>query len=196
MSKFLHVGCGPQYKHNIKGFEEWKEIRFDIDAKVKPDIVGSLTDMSELQDASMDALFSSHNIEHLFPYEVPIALKEFFRVLNYNGYVVLTCPDLESVAKQLATGNLLEPLYTSDIGPISAIDIIYGHRGLISNGNHYMAHKTGFTYPVLSNLFSEAGFACAYGGAIPSTFAIWIVASKRNRTDEQLLALGLKHLPT
>jgi hypothetical protein len=44
---------------------------------LNPDIVGTMTDMSAVADASVDALFSSHNIEHLYPHEVPVALAEF-----------------------------------------------------------------------------------------------------------------------
>lgn len=112
MQSFLHVGCGPQTKAGLKGFntDDWKEIRFDIDEKVHPDIVGTLTDMSGVETASMDAIFSSHNIEHLFPHEVPVALKEFSRVLKPTGFVVITCPDLQSVCQAVAQDQLLEPL--------------------------------------------------------------------------------------
>ena len=61
---FLHVGCGPKHKdQTTKGFntDTWREVRFDIDESVKPDLVGTMTDMSSVADASMDALFSSHN---------------------------------------------------------------------------------------------------------------------------------------
>jgi predicted adenine nucleotide alpha hydrolase (AANH) superfamily ATPase len=48
MKTFLHVGCGPQNKTSLKGFNsnQWKEIRFDIDKNVHPDIQGTLVDMS------------------------------------------------------------------------------------------------------------------------------------------------------
>ncbi|WP_206075625.1 class I SAM-dependent methyltransferase [Polynucleobacter aenigmaticus] len=104
MKKFLHVGCGPQYKTQLKGFnsDDWQEIRFDIDPKVSPDIEGTLTDMVLVPSESVDAIFSSHNIEHIFPHEVPVALSEFYRVLKPDGIVVLTCPDLQSVCEAVA----------------------------------------------------------------------------------------------
>lgn len=85
MKTFLHVGCGPQRKQGTtKGFntDDWKELRLDIDESVQPDIVGTMTDMSRVPDASVDALFSSHNIEHLYAHEVPVALKEFFAAIG------------------------------------------------------------------------------------------------------------------
>jgi predicted SAM-dependent methyltransferase len=109
MKSFLHVGCGPQNKTGLKGFntDEWKEIRFDIDENVKPDIQGTLTDMSLVGTSSVDAIYSSHNIEHIFAHEVPIALKEFNRVLKDDGIVVITCPDLQSVCDAVAKNKLL-----------------------------------------------------------------------------------------
>jgi predicted SAM-dependent methyltransferase len=38
----------------------------------------------------MDALYSSHNIEHVFAHEVVPTLKEFRRVLKPDGFVVIT----------------------------------------------------------------------------------------------------------
>ena len=130
MKTFLHVGCGPQNKSQIKGFnnDSWKEIRFDIDKKVNPDIVGTLLDMSAVETGSVDAIYSSHNIEHVFPHEVPIVLREFHRVLKDDGMVVLVCPDLQSVCEAVVDDKLLQPLYESPAGPISPIDILYGHR--------------------------------------------------------------------
>ena len=197
MKSFLHVGCGPQNKSVIKGFntDEWKEIRFDIDENVNPDIRGTLTDMSLVSSSSMDAIFSSHNIEHIFSHEVPIALREFFRVLKDDGVVVITCPDLQSVCDAVAKNKLLEPLYVSPAGPISPIDILYGHRGFIANGNVYMAHKCGFTYQTLADAFYEAGFKANYGGSRSQAYDLWLIASKNEKSIEDLQNLALEFLP-
>ena len=60
MKTFLHVGCGPVKKSQIPGFKEndWAEIRFDIDKNVNPDIEGTLTDMSQVETGSVDAIYS------------------------------------------------------------------------------------------------------------------------------------------
>ena len=98
MPVFLHVGCGPKHKDRTPfASQNWREIRLDIDSAVQPDVIGTMTDMKAVRDASVDAVFSSHNIEHLYPHEVPIALAEFYRVLKPDGFVLLTCPDLQSV---------------------------------------------------------------------------------------------------
>ena len=188
MKTFLHVGCGPQYKSQIKGFdnENWKEIRFDIDEKVNPDIVGTLLDMSSVETGSVDAIYSSHNIEHVFPHEVPIVLREFHRVLKDDGMVVLRCPDLQSVCEAVVDDKLLQPLYESPAGPISPIDILYGHRPAIARGNEYMAHKGGFTYSVLNDAFIEAGFKMNYGGRNPDRWELFIISFKQEKLQEEI----------
>ena len=188
MKTFLHVGCGPQYKSEIKGFdnENWKEIRFDIDEKVNPDIVGTLLDMSAVETGSVDAIYSAHNIEHVFPHEVPIVLKEFHRVLKDDGMVLLVCPDLQSVCEAIVDDKLLQPLYESPAGPISPIDILYGYRPAIARGNEYMAHKGGFTYSVLNDAFIEAGFKMNYGGRNPDLWELFIISFKQEKLQEEI----------
>jgi SAM-dependent methyltransferase len=197
MKTFLHVGCGPQNKSSCLGFnnDNWKEIRLDIDKNVNPDIVGTLTDMKLVETGSVDAVYSSHNIEHIYPYQVPIALREFYRVLKEDGMVVITCPDLQSVCEAVVQDKLLEPLYESDIGPISPIDILYGHRGFIAQGNEYMAHKGGFTYSVLDKAFYETGFKIRYGGKRPAAWDLFIVAFKQEKSDEEIKKIALQFLP-
>ena len=129
MKTFLHVGCGPKRKdRTTAGFAEWSELRFDIDESVQPDLVGTMTDMSSVSTESVDAVFSSHNIEHLYPHEVPVALSEFLRVLKPDGFAVITCPDLQAVCALVAEDKLTEPAYTSPAGLIAPLDILYGHR--------------------------------------------------------------------
>lgn len=134
----LHVGCGP-YNPEALPLElrtsEWQEIRLDINPAVNPDILGTITDLTAVPDGSMDAVYSSHNIEHIYTYEVPGALAEFRRVLREGGKVVITCPDIQAVAAEVAQGNLENTLYVSPAGPIAAIDILYGLGTDLARGN-------------------------------------------------------------
>jgi predicted SAM-dependent methyltransferase len=192
---FLHVGCGPLTKENTTlefNSNDWEEIRVDIDAAVKPDIVASMTDMSSVDSNSFDAVYSSHNIEHLFPHEVPIALSEMNRALKDDGFLIITCPDLQSVCAKVADGNLVGSLYQSGMGPITALDILYGHRVSLAKGNHYMAHKVGFTKEVLQSTLINAGFKHAVVAAVPVNFVLWGIASKNSDDDPSSLFDDLK----
>src|ERR1700734_2092047 len=197
MKTFLHVGCGPENKSRLKGFNsvEWREIRFDIDPSVNPDIEGTLTDMDAVATGSVDAVFSSHNIEHVFPHEVHTVLLEFHRVLKQDGIVVLTCPDLVSVCQAVANDRLMETLYESPAGPIAPIDILYGHRDAVANGKIHMAHKTGFTYSTLQDAFFKAGFKFNVGAARPTSFDLWIVAFKQLLSSEAAMKIAVNYLP-
>lgn len=198
MPTFLHVGCGPKHKdRTTRGFNtaEWTELRLDIDQTVDPDIVGTMTDMSAVADASVDAIFSSHNIEHLYPHEVPLALKEFLRVLKPDGFAVITCPDLQSVCALVAEDKLTEPAYTSPAGPITPLDILYGHRPPMARGNLYMAHRCGFTKKVLSATLQAAGFQAVGARARPQVFDLWSLASKSPRSEAEMRTLIAEHFP-
>jgi SAM-dependent methyltransferase len=195
---FLHVGCGPARKEQAgPGFwgEEWQELRLDIDPSVQPDIVGTMTDMSAIVDESVDAVYSSHNIEHLYPHEVPLALAEFRRVLKDDGFVVLTCPDLQSVAALVAEDKLTEPAYVSPAGPIAPLDILYGLRSAMAAGNLYMAHRCGFTMRVLMGTLQAAGFKGVVGRQRPQVFDLWALATKSAMDEVALRKMAAEHLP-
>ena len=188
MKTFLHVGCGRHNKSNLEGFnnDNWKEIRFDINKDVKPDILGSLTNMKSVETASVDALYSSYNIDHIFPHQVPIALREFHRVLKEDGMAVIKCPDIQGVCEAVAQDKLLDPLYDSPAGPISPIDILFGNRKAIAEGNEYMAKKGGFTYSVLNGALYEAGFKARYGGRSKKGWELTLVAFKQEKSQEEI----------
>lgn len=197
-STFLHVGCGPQRKQNTTaGFAStaWNEIRLDIDPKVRPDIIGTMTDMSRVSNGTMQALFSSHNIEHLYAHEVPVALAEFMRVLSDDGFVVVTCPDLQSVCALVAQDKLVDTAYVSPAGPITPLDMLYGHRPQMAKGNLYMAHRSGFTQKVLTSTLQAAGFKTVASMQRPQAFDLWALASKSARTEAQMRELATAHFP-
>jgi len=196
MKTFLHVGCGPKRKdRTTKALATWNELRFDIDESVEPDLVGTMTDMSSVSSESVDGVFSSHNIEHLYPHEVPVALAEFLRVLKPGGLAVITCPDLQSVCALVAEDKLLEPAYTSPAGPIAPLDILYGHRPAMAQGNLYMTHRCGFTQKVLRGTLQASGFksVATMSRGYPY-FDLWAVASKDALSEDQMKALAVEHI--
>ncbi|MBV8465024.1 MAG: methyltransferase domain-containing protein [Burkholderiales bacterium] len=199
MKKLLHIGCGTDTIKDLAvsrfADEGWHEVRFDINPGVKPDIVGDMVDMNAVETGSMDAVYSAHNIEHVFPHQVLPVLKEFHRVLAPGGFLVITCPDIQTVAEHVAAGRLMEPLYVSPAGPISALDILYGHASYIGQGKTYMAHKCGFIYKVLADSLYEAGFGKVFGGRRPEAFDLWALATKEPIDDDAISALAERYLP-
>ena len=199
MKTFLHVGCGPNRKEQTtKAFagSGWSELRFDIDPAAQPDIVGTMTDMSALGDESVDALYSSHNIEHLYAHEVPVALAEFRRVLKHDGFAVITCPDLQSIAALIAEDKLTEEAYKSPAGPITPLDMVFGFRPQLAAGNHFMAHRCGFTQKVLDATLTASGFAtvASFRRGAPC-FDLWAIAGKSPMAEDEIRKLAEQHFP-
>lgn len=196
---FLHVGCGGSSKqHAATGFrgDDWHEIRLDMDPDVAPDIVASMTDMAAVPDAAVDAIYSSHNIEHLYPHEVPFAFAEFYRVLKPDGFLVLTCPDLKSVCSLVVNDKLDDPAYLTASGePITPLDVLYGHRLSMAQGNLFMAHRCGFTQRTLMEAAKEAGFKIGHSLQRPSVFDLWLLAFKSEVTIDQLMQQAKVFLP-
>jgi SAM-dependent methyltransferase len=197
MPRFLHVGCGHKRKHQtIRTFADavWEEVTLDIDESVRPDIVDKLPELSRVDSDSFDAVYSAHNIEHLYPHEVPLALKAMHRILKQDGFAILTCPDLQTIGERLSAGDIEPPLYTSNSGPVSPIDMLYGFRPSMRHGNLYMAHRTGFTLKSLSDACLRAGFARFLGLRRPKRHDLWGLATTAKKTDEELQELGKIYL--
>jgi predicted SAM-dependent methyltransferase len=176
----LNVGCGypPRQKlHPHFHGPEWREIRLDLDPAVGPDIVCSITDMSPISASSIDAVWSSHNLEHLQRHEVPLALAEFIRVLKPHGLLLLTLPDLQQVAQLVVEDRIEDQAYLSSSGPITALDMIFGHTASLARGNQLMAHRTGFTARMLQKVLVEAGFVQVSLRA-GTAFDLWATAYK------------------
>ena len=111
----LHVDCGPYNPAELhKTFHGpgWRELPLDIDPRVAPDIVASMT-VLPLAGQAVDAVWSSHNLEHLYAHEVAVALGEFHRVLKPDGFALITLPDLQKVAELVAADRLEDTAYVS-----------------------------------------------------------------------------------
>ena len=179
----LNVGCGfpaQQRLHPHFRGAEWRELRLDIDPAVQPDILCSMTEMTPLGDESVDAIWSSHNLEHLYRHEVPKALREFLRVLKPQGLLLMTLPDLQQIAELVVTDRLEAESYMSASGPVTPLDMIFGHTASLAQGYAFMAHRCGFTPSTLGRLLVQAGFADVRLRR-GSAFDMWATAQKPAR---------------
>lgn len=160
--RILNAGSGPGAGTMHAAFDRsmWKEVRIDIDPRNAPDFVGSISDMrAVVDDDSFDAVWSSHCIEHLHDHEVLQALREFRRILSKDGFAIISCPNLDAIAKLIVSEDIESVAYMSPAGPIRLLDMIYGHSRSIETGHVHMTHKTGFTTDRLGRLAVRAGFS-------------------------------------
>lgn len=191
----LHVGCGQKTRQHtpFAAYPNWREIRLDLDASVQPDVVATMLHMPAISDGGVDAVFSSHNLEHLEAHQVVQALSEFRRVLQADGFCLITCPDLQSLGEALSADRLSEPLYASRSGAITPLDILYGHGASLAAGHRHMAHRCGFSAGSLRRQLLEAGFAHVVSARRPSRFDLWALAA-REQLDPAALEPLARHL--
>lgn len=96
-----------------------------------------------VEDGSVEAIWSSHSLEHISKHQVAETLTEWFRVLTPGGILELEVPDLLWVCR-----NFIE--HPTDDWHMDTI------FGLQTHDGEY--HKTGFTEPILRRRVEEAGF--------------------------------------
>lgn len=161
MSKIaLNVGCGSSTKKDthylIKG-DEWEHVRVDIDPAVNPDVIDDSSKLTMFPTMSVDAIFSSHNLEHLHVEEAKLALAVYYDRLKVDGICIIIVPSFETACRFIAEGKGNAVVYESPAGPIRALDMIFGYS-LYTRDNVYQRHLWGYTTESLAELFTETGF--------------------------------------
>ncbi len=145
MGLLVNAGCGPLGAWLPAMFHGWQQLRVDVDPAVSPDVVASITDLSQIPSGTADAFWSAHCVEHLYAHSIGEALSEFYRILADGGFGCIIVPDLQGIARYIAEDKAHEVIYTSPAGPITAHDMVYGLGSALAQGRAAMAHRCGFT---------------------------------------------------
>jgi len=155
----LNVGFGGSpiteqiYTDDLSKF---REITLDIDAMYTPDIIADVHNISHIPDKFVDVVYSSHMIEHNHFFKVPTIINELLRITKDGGFVRLITPNLKPIGKIIEEGKLLEVIYNSAGGPVTAMDVLFGSRyHTHKHGTDFMFHKCGFTKEVFEKLAIE-----------------------------------------
>lgn len=141
----LNLGSGEEGAALPEYFRGWREIRVDVDPETRPDLLTSITDLGAIPSTTVQAVWASHCLEHLYQHEVSGCLLEAARVLADEGFLLIRVPDLQAVAQVIAEDRLHDVLYNSRRGPVSAHDVLFGFGADVAAGRVAMAHRTGFT---------------------------------------------------
>ena len=149
---------------------------------MEPDIIASITDLSDLEANVYDAVWSSHNIEHLFHHEAQRMTAQIRKVLKKNGWLIVTCPDIKAAMEHTLKHGMDSPVYQSGMGPITPRDILFGHQASINAGNEYMTHKNGFDLQGLAGVFRQSGFERFYGEHRGTN--LWFIAGNFKSTEK------------
>lgn len=162
--KVLNVGGNSKDIPLPEIYKGWEHILLDIDPKTGADIVCDARDMLKIEDR-FDSVYCSHCLEHFYSFDVPKVLKGFKKVLNKGGFVYIRVPDLMEVIKKVVEEHLdlNSVLYESIVGPITALDVIYGLQKEVKRSQHdFFAHKTGYSPKIMRKYLQEAGFKNIY----------------------------------
>lgn len=150
----LNVGCGDKFvRQGWPYFQDWQEVRADLyveDADIKCDIVK----LDGVPDSSVDCVWASHVVEHLYWHELPETFGNFMRVLKPNGCAVVIVPDLGAIANRIKDG-LLDPVKEYNNSGLAPIDFIFGGRQFHARDGISQVHKTGFTSKSMSQVLNS-----------------------------------------
>ena len=162
MKKVLNVGGSKKSIALPSHFAGFEHLLLDIDPGGLPDFVSDARELTSLQAGQFDAVYCSHNLEHYYQHEVPRVLAGFMHVLKDGGFAQVRVPDIHELMKLTIESalDIEDVLYVSDRGPITILDVLYGHGDQIArSGQDYFAHKTGFTNKSLVAALRAAGFS-------------------------------------
>lgn len=137
----LNVGSG---KRRIPGYTN-----VDIQAGPEVDVVAPASVLPFATGTAL-SVAAIHVVEHVYPWEVPILLQEWHRVLAPGGELIIEMPDLLKAA-----ANLVENRRVGKHPDQGHMWAIYGDDTL---RDPYMMHKSGWWFDRLAPLVQDAGF--------------------------------------
>ena len=144
----LNIACG---KQTWPGY-------YCVDAVPNPkasrplDLIHAFTFKSEqlenplpIEDGAATELHNYHFIEHVYRWEAPALVSEFYRLLASGGRLFMELPDLEKSARNLLKGKKDQMC-------------MWGLYGDPSWKDPYMCHRWGYTPATIKELLEDAGF--------------------------------------
>ena len=151
--KKLNLGCGNK---RVDGY-----VSVDIYSSDNVDEVFNLNEVPYF-DSTISAIYCEHALEHIGHEQAKQAIREWFRVLQPGGELLLFIPDLELCCK-----NYLSSDNSKLVNGIPDKDwykyTIYGYQK-DANGSlaQYQFHLTGFSKQEIRLLLEEIGFIIDY----------------------------------
>jgi predicted SAM-dependent methyltransferase len=128
---------------------DWKI--FDVYKRPEVDYVGNASDLSQFEDESIEAIYTSHVLEHFYyalNYELAFTLAEWYRVLKQGGQLMISVPDLRTLCWLYSRPDL--DVHTR----FRIMAMIFGGQT-----NEYDVHKVGFDFDILCIYLADAGFS-------------------------------------
>jgi predicted SAM-dependent methyltransferase len=138
----LNIGCGSRRLEGYTGVDAIKRPAADIIAPA---------DKIPLKPGTIDEILAIHLVEHVHPWQTPLLLREWARLLKPGGRLVLEMPDLIKCCQNVVSGAMVGGKHPDQLG-------MWGLYGDPRSKDPYMAHKWAWTFATLRPLVAEAGF--------------------------------------
>ena len=151
----LHIG-GKEIK------EGWKILNIQKNDGV--DFVGSITDLSQFKDDSIDEVYASHVVEHIDQKNIKKTLKDINRVLKKDGKFYISVPDLDILCR----------IFIEKKAPpkvkFHVMRMMFGGQT-----DEFDYHYFGWNYEFLNSYLIEAGFKKTRGSKLLIFLMIQVV---------------------
>ena len=144
---------------------------------------------SRSPEEPIDLIVLSHLLPRLSLSQAETCLGKIGSWLAKDGLAVIICPDMEAIAAHILARGLDAEAYRSDAGPITAIDMMFGHQTSITAGRSDLAHHSAYTLKSLSTLLRSCGFTDVRGVSRPAQFDFWTVAGQSAIDPERIMHL-------
>jgi len=147
-----HILSSPFLFLNVGGLKPTKEGWFCVNVQGGCEIKRPMHDLWGLPDRSVSAIYSSHTLEHasLGDGQVMATLREWFRVMKPGGLLLISVPDLPTLARLY-----LSPSLTAE-HRMRVMRMMFG-----AQSDRYDHHHVGFDEALLLAAVAEAGFCNA-----------------------------------
>jgi len=167
---YLHLGCGPNI---FPGFVNVD--KFDIRPGVTNWDIGKI----EMNESTVDAIYSSHSLEHLSIRDGIRALRNWHHVLKWGGTLYLAVPDLKEICLKMTQGNV-EHIQSWWIYTLFGYQAPTESKGIDVPNEPGQYHMSGYTVETLQHELQQIGFKVdqifTYDGW--GTPSIWVEAKK------------------
>ncbi len=131
------------------GGEEPKNGWSILNAQQKPgvDFIGDISDLSQFETESIDAVYASHVLEHVSQAQALPTLEGIWRVLKQGGEFHVSVPDLDILSHTL-------------INPIASPQVKFHVMRMMFGGqvDSFDFHYFGWNQLFLSDFLGQAGF--------------------------------------
>jgi len=167
--KRLHIGA-------ISAIPGWET----LNAQPLPGIdhVGDAADLSRFPDNTFAEVYASHVLEHFDYKDVVLAvLKEWYRVISPGGWLYVSVPDLDAIARMIVDR---EQFSAQDRWNLTRM-LLGGHA------DHYDYHNALFNEEILVYFLQQAGFVNIRRGPEVGLF----VDTSSKRYGGELISLNL-----